>query len=267
MGIKFTYNNLDWLIPWYVDDYVVLNKEQNTLFEQEFESLWEWHRNEELPKYVEMLTLLQKDLSEGNMDMQKLVDYQDKARELYEVVAIKAVTRGINLISSLDEEQMEDIRDFIAEETAEFEEYLLESPREDRLKKRIRSSEKNFRKWLGPLTKKQKLIIEQWGQSVETTLEYRFEYFKKTRSAFLTAMQNRQDKELLESQLLYLITDRDEFHSKEYLEVRDRNRERVKALLLQLEESLTTKQRERLLRRIDNYKSSFAELVAETNET
>ena len=79
-------------------------------------------------------------------------------------------------------------------------------------------------------------------------------------------MENRKDKEALKSKLLYLITERDEYHSKEHLETRDRNRERTKALLLQLEDSLTKKQRKRLLSRIENYKSSFAELVAEAKE-
>ena len=33
MGVKFTYNNLDWVIPWYLDDYLSLNDQQDDSFD------------------------------------------------------------------------------------------------------------------------------------------------------------------------------------------------------------------------------------------
>ena len=83
MGVKFTYNNLDWLLPWYVEDYITLTDIQEEQFEQEFEDLWAWHRENELPKYVTSLKQLEEDIAEDAITLEKIIAYQDEARDHY----------------------------------------------------------------------------------------------------------------------------------------------------------------------------------------
>lgn len=59
---KFTYNHLDWLIPWYVDGYVDLSREQRQVLQVELEPLLRWHREQELTRYVDLLDRIERDL-------------------------------------------------------------------------------------------------------------------------------------------------------------------------------------------------------------
>lgn len=263
MGIKFTYNNLDWLVPWYVEDFIELTDGQEELFEQEFTDLWLWHRTTELPKYVESLKRLETDLTDKTMTIEKLVSYQDEASDHYEVTARRVISEGIDLLSTLTDEQIEEITEIVTEEMVDYEERILETKNEKRIKGRIKRTEKNFRKWIGKLTKKQKGLIEAWGSSYESLSEYRLAYMKVSRAAFFEAMEKRTDKEYLKERLLFLTMERDQLHSEEHLEARSRNRELSKQLTLAIEASLTKKQRKRLLNRIRNYRESFEELVEE----
>ena len=43
---SFVYNQLDWLIPWYLGDYVDLNREQQRAFKEQLGELLRWHRSE-----------------------------------------------------------------------------------------------------------------------------------------------------------------------------------------------------------------------------
>jgi len=43
---KLAYNNLDWLIYWYMDDYVELNDSQEAIFDIKLEGWIDWHREE-----------------------------------------------------------------------------------------------------------------------------------------------------------------------------------------------------------------------------
>ena len=53
---KFFYNQLDWLIPWYVDDYVDLTLVQKENLDKQVEMLLQWHRGEELSQgYIAIL--------------------------------------------------------------------------------------------------------------------------------------------------------------------------------------------------------------------
>ncbi|MEZ5502787.1 MAG: DUF6279 family lipoprotein [Halioglobus sp.] len=54
-GTNFVYNRLDFLVPWYMDDYVDLNQQQRQHLDETLAPLLAWHRNQELPQYVEIL--------------------------------------------------------------------------------------------------------------------------------------------------------------------------------------------------------------------
>ena len=60
---SFTYNRLNWLIPWYVDGYVDLTREQRKALAGQLEPLLQWHRREELLRYVAILDRIERDLA------------------------------------------------------------------------------------------------------------------------------------------------------------------------------------------------------------
>ena len=60
---SFTYNHLDWLIPWYVDDYVDLSRDQKQFLKGELAPILEWHREEELVRYIAILDQVENDLT------------------------------------------------------------------------------------------------------------------------------------------------------------------------------------------------------------
>ena len=61
-SIKFWYNRLDWVVPWYVDDYVELSGQQEEQLEKLMLLKTEWHRKNELPRYIAWLDSLDKDI-------------------------------------------------------------------------------------------------------------------------------------------------------------------------------------------------------------
>ncbi|MEF1173457.1 DUF6279 family lipoprotein, partial [Vibrio sinaloensis] len=74
-GTKFVYNNMDWLLIEYLEDYVDLNSDQESLIEQRVALLSEWHRSEEIPNYVEhldeLMTLDLKNLTAAQLNAQE----------------------------------------------------------------------------------------------------------------------------------------------------------------------------------------------------
>jgi hypothetical protein len=62
-GPTFTYNHLDQLIPWYVDGYVDLSRDQRAILRGQLEPLLQWHREEELVHYAGIIDRIGDDLS------------------------------------------------------------------------------------------------------------------------------------------------------------------------------------------------------------
>ena len=51
----FVYNRLDFLLPWYLDDYAELNRAQDQYLDELLAPFLAWHRAEELPRYIEII--------------------------------------------------------------------------------------------------------------------------------------------------------------------------------------------------------------------
>lgn len=94
-GPTFTYNHLDRLIPWYVDGYVDLSHDQRTALRGQLEPLLQWHREEELLRYVEILDRIETDLGRSvtAVDVQGWID---------EVIAAAERTEQSMLALALD---------------------------------------------------------------------------------------------------------------------------------------------------------------------
>ena len=64
-SFTFVYNNLDWWVDWYLDDYVSLNKSQQKAFDERFTQLHDWHRATQLSAYANQLKSLQAQINQG----------------------------------------------------------------------------------------------------------------------------------------------------------------------------------------------------------
>ncbi len=58
-GTSLVYNRLDFLLPWYVDDYAELNQAQKAYLDELLAPFLTWHRNQELPNYVKILEIIE----------------------------------------------------------------------------------------------------------------------------------------------------------------------------------------------------------------
>lgn len=60
---KFIYNRLDFLLPWYIDDYTDLDRQQKQFLDTRLSVFLEWHRASELPCYATLLDELDQSLA------------------------------------------------------------------------------------------------------------------------------------------------------------------------------------------------------------
>ncbi|HAB03717.1 MAG TPA: hypothetical protein DCE25_12640, partial [Pseudomonas sp.] len=53
--MDLAYRNLDRLVPWSLDDYLAMNREQKTLLDERLKQHLAWHCKTQLPGYLEWL--------------------------------------------------------------------------------------------------------------------------------------------------------------------------------------------------------------------
>ncbi|MRI32013.1 hypothetical protein EOPP23_03240 [Endozoicomonas sp. OPT23] len=190
---KFAYNNADWLIHWYLDDYIDLNKNQRNQFDESFSAFISWHRKEELPRYLDWLKSIKAQLEDQTLSEQELflgiqqANEQlftftrrliDKAKpELQSLAATFTEKQKKRLVSALEKKTDETAKRFAKLKT-------IESQR----KEYRQNFQEQIRERFGKLTREQLRQLDQWQQQIipafSQQLEARREWSRRLSVAF-----------------------------------------------------------------------------------
>lgn len=129
---SFTYNHLDRLIPWYVDGYVDLTREQRNLLGAELEPLLRWHREEELLRYHALLERIGAEAS-GDLSPAMVHAWIDELVAALERAETSMLSVALEFSSTLSDEQIAEFSSSLWERQRDYEkEFLGRSEKEYR---------------------------------------------------------------------------------------------------------------------------------------
>ncbi len=145
-GTQFAYNNLTLITPWYVDDYIDLDRQQKAIFKGHLKTLHEWHRRSELPIYREILLEIQTELAADDLNTQAISQQFLKLRTRWEAIILKSTPAIIEISQSLTDEQRASFFQALEERN---EKRLAEM---DSAEEHSQESVERIEKWMGALS-------------------------------------------------------------------------------------------------------------------
>jgi hypothetical protein len=104
-AVKLGYNNLDTVAYWWLDSYVDLTAEQAPRTRDDIAQLLQWHRAEELPRFVEMLRRMEQ-LVPGDITPAQACTFVDELRQRLRSLADRAEPAVVTLATSLQPDQV-----------------------------------------------------------------------------------------------------------------------------------------------------------------
>lgn len=155
----FVYNRLDIILPWYLDDYVEFDDRQEEQLDLLLESFLDWHRGEELPRYIDLLADIESALDRPVTGSDVAGFYGD-----WEAAWMRLQDRSLSwmleLGESLSDQQMLQFLAQLQEQQEEFEEEYL-----DRSEARFREDSyeglrDSLQDYLGRLDKAQRARLQ-----------------------------------------------------------------------------------------------------------
>lgn len=103
----FFYNRLDIVLPWYLERYVDLDRQQAAQFDTQLEGLLDWHRREELPRYVTLIAAMEAEL-DAELDFAVIEHYTREFEEAWYRVRDRALAELFELGATLSDEQIDE---------------------------------------------------------------------------------------------------------------------------------------------------------------
>lgn len=254
---RFAYNRLDFLVPWYLGDYVSLDRDQGRLLKAELQPFLDWHRQQELPRYIALL-----DRVEGKLDRPLTAEDMTLLTEEAEVAIYRLQDRALDWMLALGEElRDEQMAEFIAglqEQQAEYEEKYLERDDAEFRGDSCERLEDNARKYLGRLQREQKAGLaaacDDMRRSDSLWLEARAQWI--TRLELILQRDPGWQEALREA-----LVQRGETVSADYRSTYDHNAQVIQLAVADLLNSRSESQEAHLRRELGKLRRDLAALV------
>ena len=257
--IKFAYNFLDWGLYWELKDYVKFNQDQRLLVKDEISQLINWHRSAELPRYADQLEKLSIGLESG-MTAEQLEEAYNNLRDSWRRIVIKALPAAINIISNLNDQQINDFFEMLIEKEGDDAKDIESGTSVRTLKEREAYFSDKIFDVIGQLNEDQKALITQWAGSMEPTKALSLVQAIQWRTRMQVAIAERNNKQQLEKNLMVLLANPDQLRSAAYQRVIEKNKHLVMQLLFDLNQTLTNQQRTKLIKKLDGFIEDFRDL-------
>ncbi|MDA7088778.1 DUF6279 family lipoprotein [Pseudomonas sp. SA3-5] len=258
--VSLVYRNLDWLIPWRLNDYLHLNREQKAWLKPRLQAHLAWHCSSELARYLDWLQRLDALLQQPRPDA-SLLDLQlREVDEALKRVAVQITPTAIELLRMFSDRQVAELFAAIDEDNRELYEEYLEPPLRVQIADRAERMEERLRPWLGSLTLRQRARISQWAAAMGGQNRLWLDNRMRWQEALFEAIRGRHDAAFagLLSDLLQL---RESYFNAEFRAAYPRNRRALAELFRDLLTSADDHQRMRLRRRLHDLQRDLAEQV------
>ena len=189
-GTQLVYERLDWYAKWRAREYLRFNEQQDALFKQNFEVLWRWHRQEELPRYAQDLRKIA-DALEGTPAATDVIQYTRQFQQHWERSLARAVSELCPIAKTLDDKQVQGILKAVDKNLKEYAEKAVLPPPEKRRKLQEERAENWIKRWAGSLTDEQKALARRWSVERRDTSEAWLAYRKDWRDELERALNQR----------------------------------------------------------------------------
>jgi hypothetical protein len=258
---KIMYNYLDWIIPWYLDDYVSLTDQQEQFFDQTTERFLLWHRQQELPRYAAFVAEIRNALQEP-MTRAQVLSFFDEAEHFVHEIQLQILPDLIPLIEQLSDQQVAEIDAALMANNQKIEEKRGsrdESEQRQLYRERI---EDGFDEWFGSTDDMQQQLIRMWSENRINSTSMWLEQRRIWRQEFI-ALLNQRTSQSFPERLQNLLLDRRQLHRPEYSEAIAYNRIGVAQLVADLSTTLTEKQRIYVTEKLDKLIRDLQDLNAQ----
>jgi hypothetical protein len=258
-GTTFVYNRLDFILPWYVDDYTDLNGHQEIYFEELLTPFLTWHRNQELPDYVRILANFESSLDKPQTPATIAAVFSSMEAAWLRLER-EGLDRLLDLGAQLSDEQIAQFLETLWEQQEEYEEEYLDRSDAQFHEESEENLIDNAQEYLGSLSTGQRELVRQ---SSERLLRSDRAWLQE-RVAWLEQLAELLKREPgWQQRVIDAVAARRGELDPEYLQIYQHNMDVIFDLIAQLLNSRTERQNQYLRDKLAELRTDLETLVAQ----
>lgn len=253
----FVYNRLPTFIPWIVDDYVELDKQQDEMLETLLSDYLLQHRREDLPRYVDLIdeALV---MLEGQVTKEEMIELYNDTQLEFSRLQSESMGWVLKVAGSLSNDQVNDfVQNLKVKQTDYEEEYLGRDEKEFR-RETYKNLKKGLANYLGRLDKVQSASLRE-----ASTQLFRWDYlWLEERKNWIDSLEPLLDRRNgWQDQIRSMVENRYELASERYKTAYNHNLNVTLNVVAAVIDSRTDKQDQRLRRKLNSLRDDLCQLI------
>lgn len=258
-GVRFVYNQLDWLIPWYLDDYIELESAQEEQFQARLQAYLNWHRNEQLPQYARFLHQVAGKAEQG-LSAEDIDSIETQTEDFAQALMDRLLNDLIDLLAVATDEQIDQLFDKLEQDNAKYRKSYIDDSADKQRAQRLKEVVRYAERWTGRLNADQLAMISDWAQKFQL-MGVEIEQARLLwQQEFKRILSMRQDRHAYEKAFRGLIANPTFGRSQQLQEKLEQNSTLVVQLYLQLDKTLSDRQRQHMVKKLRSYADDFQTL-------
>jgi hypothetical protein len=259
-GAKIVYQQLDVLLPWYFRDYVDLDTGQRQQLQRSVDTLLAWHRETEVMRYAAFFRELGQD-ARRPLGRDRLHAARMELEDFWDDIARRVTPDAAALLATLSDSQVEELFARIAEDDRKVERELRGRTEQERGQRREKALRVQLERWVGPLDPDQRAMVQACVRDMSANPAGWLESRRRWQGAFRDALALRNEPARFVPALERLLVDGEGVWPAEYRRQFDADRARVLQLIVDVDASLSSAQRDRLRRQLDRWALDFESIA------
>lgn len=204
-GVRSAYNNLDWLMMRWVNGQVSLDADQELAVRTALDDTLFWHCQTELPLYADFLRSIEDDVANQRLDADRFLAHGEQLAVFGRRLMEQARPDLIELMASLDDDQIEELRQGFEERNEEIREESIDVSEAERQSNQVRGMERGMRRFGGRITEEQRERLEQWAAALEPSADASMAQRQRWQARFFEALAVRDDRAEFETRMTPLL--------------------------------------------------------------
>jgi hypothetical protein len=257
--VDLAYRNLDVIIPWSMNDYLDMNREQKTWFDERLKEHLRWHCTTQLADNLQWLDKVQQMVAAQQVTAQALRERTAEAKQAVAAIATQVTPSAVQLLQGLDDNQVRAMQQAFDEDLAKRRKEYVEPPLQVQVEERAKRMGKRLTPWFGDLTPAQQQRVQAWSQGLGEQNREWIDNREHWQNQFIAAVQQRQSADF-PARIAQLLQRRETLWTPQYKVAYARTEQAAIDLMTGLAADSTPEQRQRIERRLGDLRKDFANL-------
>jgi hypothetical protein len=267
-GPRYIYPHLDWLVPWYVSDFISLDATQKNMLQKRLLNQLDWHCRTQLPTYAETLRAIGREFADADqaLDVSKIQSYNLQLLKLWKGLMKQIGPDVTDILITASDEQIDELFDNLAKQNREFRREYVGLPPAKLNENRQKRMVKRLKYWISDPTAEQTAAISSWSRQMVPLAPDWLQNRETVQIEARRLLAHRSSDPEFRATLLEIIVNPEHLRTPAYQAKIETNTDLTIQLIIRLDRLLTPAQRSYLLKRIDSLATDFDRLSCDPKE-